>query len=193
MPTCRCSGSTNRPGPSTSTPAIATRPLVARSTPAITRRTVDFPDPDGPSRQTISPFRTANDTRSTAVTAPKRTVSSSTASITVSECKQESLSFPIKCSPYAWRNARPPWQFLGPGGTSFRRRAAAEDTATASVRHRVNYVIDGEAIREGGHRLGVAGIVGMLPGVAEIHVEVDRDHEAAAIVVDAAPVRRDAV
>ena len=58
------------------------------------------------------------------------------------------------------------------------------------VRHRVDEVVDGEAIRERRHRLGIPRVVGVLPRIAHVHVEVDRDHQAAVFVEDAAPVRQ---
>ena len=44
----------------------------------------------------------------------------------------------------------------------------------ASVRHRVDDVVDPEPVRERRHRLGVIGVVRVLPRVAEVQVEVDR-------------------
>src|ERR1035441_3730997 len=62
------------------------------------------------------------------------------------------------------------------------------NNARPSVRHRVNDVIDADADAEGGESFGVLRVVGVFPGIAEIHVVADGDHQAAAIVVDAAPV-----
>src|ERR1035437_4429418 len=58
-----------------------------------------------------------------------------------------------------------------------------------SVSDRVDDVIDADADAEGGELLGIARVVGVLPGISQIHVVTDGDHQAAAIVVDAAPVR----
>ena len=58
------------------------------------------------------------------------------------------------------------------------------------MRHRIDDVIDAETIGERSQRLGIDGVVGVLPGIAEVHVEVDRDHEPASVVEDAEPVRR---
>jgi hypothetical protein len=73
MPTRRASGATKVAGPATSTPSMATRPAAGRSRPATTRRSVDLPEPDGPTSETISPAATASDTLSSAARAPKRT------------------------------------------------------------------------------------------------------------------------
>src|SRR5450756_183649 len=65
-------------------------------------------------------------------------------------------------------------------------RAAA--SRLSSMRHRVDDVIDADADAEGGELLGVARVVGVFPGIAEIHVVTDGDHQPAVVVVDAAPV-----
>src|ERR1039457_5677469 len=57
-----------------------------------------------------------------------------------------------------------------------------------SVRHRVDDVIDADADAEGGEPFGVLRVVGVLPGIAQIHVVTDGDHQASVVVVDAAPV-----
>ena len=49
-------------------PSTATVPFCWRSTPAATLSVVDLPQPDGPSRQTISPAPTSSDRSSTACT-----------------------------------------------------------------------------------------------------------------------------
>ena len=63
----------------------------------------------------------------------------------------------------------------------------------ASMRHRIGDVVHGYADAQGGELLGIVGIVGVLPGVAQIHVVADGDHQAALVVVDAAPGARVAV
>ncbi len=54
----------------TSVPPMRIRPALTRSRPAANRRAVDFPAPDGPSTQTISPSATARSSAASAVTAP---------------------------------------------------------------------------------------------------------------------------
>src|SRR6266851_4459843 len=46
----------SRPGPWTGTPLTSTCPLSGRSRPAIIRNSVDFPQPDGPSKTRNSPM-----------------------------------------------------------------------------------------------------------------------------------------
>src|SRR5688572_25734659 len=79
MPIRRASGSTKPVGPATSMPSTAMRPADGRSTPAMRRRSVDLPEPDGPSTQTISPRVTVIESCSRATTGPycARTPSSS--------------------------------------------------------------------------------------------------------------------
>ena len=57
------------PGPSISLPSTTIAPDEGSVRPATICRSVLFPQPDGPIRQTNSPSGTASDTRSTAVTA----------------------------------------------------------------------------------------------------------------------------
>ena len=64
---------------------------------------------------------------------------------------------------------------------------AEEGRRVASMRHRIVDVVHGYADAQGGELFGVLGIVGVLPGIAQIHVVADGDHEAALVVVDAAP------
>ena len=59
-----------------------------------------------------------------------------------------------------------------------------------SMRHGIDDVVDSEAVRRRRHGRRIMRVVGMLPGIAHVAVVVHRDHEPAAIVVDAAPVRR---
>ena len=58
------------------------------------------------------------------------------------------------------------------------------------VRHRVEDGVDGEAVRQPGRFGRVFGHVGVLPGVADIHVVIDGHQHAPAVVIDRAPVRR---
>src|SRR5579884_1000759 len=60
----------------------------------------------------------------------------------------------------------------------------------ALVRHRVDQIVEPDADAERGEALGILRVIGMLPGIAKVHVVADRDHQAAVVVVDAAPVRR---
>src|SRR5258708_2980510 len=62
-----------------------------------------------------------------------------------------------------------------------------------SVRHGVDDVIHADADSEIGKLGGIFRIVGVLPGVAQVHVVADGHHEPAFIVVDAAPARYNAV
>jgi hypothetical protein len=61
------------------------------------------------------------------------------------------------------------------------------------VRHRVNHVIDADADAESRELLRIFGIVGVLPGVAQIHIVADGHHQAMMLVIHAAPVRLVAV
>src|SRR5438034_3416300 len=60
--------------PSTRRPPVRIVPSDASSRPASKRRTVDFPQPDGPSNTKNSPSSTLRSKPSTAVVAPKRLV-----------------------------------------------------------------------------------------------------------------------
>src|SRR6516225_9702006 len=55
------------------------------------------------------------------------------------------------------------------------------------MRHRVDDVINSNADAEGGEFFRVSGVVGVFPGVAEVHIVTDGGHDATVIVVDAAP------
>src|SRR5262245_17688970 len=70
-----------------------------------------------------------------------------------------------------------------------RRTAPVKLQFIVSMSHRVDQVVHTDAQSEGRKILRVLRIVGMLPGIAEIHVVADGDHPAAAIVINAAPVR----
>ena len=59
-----------------------------------------------------------------------------------------------------------------------------------SMGHRIDDVVDAEAVREGRHRLRVFGEVGVLPSVADIHIEVDGNEQTSLVVVDGAPPGR---
>ena len=58
---------------------------------------------------------------------------------------------------------------------------------TASVRHRVHQVVHAVPVGKGRHRFRVIGRIGVLPGVADVGVEVDRHHHAILVVEDGAP------
>ena len=64
--------------------------------------------------------------------------------------------------------------------------------AVRSVSHRVDDVVDCEPVGQRGHGIRIPGIVGMLPGVAHVHVVVDRHNEPAVLVVDPPPPGRPA-
>src|SRR4051812_1266227 len=57
-----------------------------------------------------------------------------------------------------------------------------------SMRHRVDDVVDAEANPERRNPLGVARVVGELPGIADIVIEGHRHHDAIVLVVDPHPV-----
>src|ERR1700678_2923267 len=61
------------------------------------------------------------------------------------------------------------------------------------MRHGVNDIVDANANPERGVFLWILGIVGMLPGIAQIHVVADSHHQAALVVVNTAPMRLVAV
>src|ERR1043166_3524680 len=63
-----------RLGPRIGRPSIRTSPRSARSNPARTLRSVDFPQPDGPTMETNSPSPTVNDMSSRADTSPSPVV-----------------------------------------------------------------------------------------------------------------------
>src|SRR3954447_11284417 len=58
----------------TSRPPIEIVPAVASSRPAIIRRSVDLPQPDGPTRTRNSPLPIVSETPSTATTPPEKTL-----------------------------------------------------------------------------------------------------------------------
>ena len=58
-----------------------------------------------------------------------------------------------------------------------------------SVRQIVNKIIHRDPVRQRRPLLRIPRIVRPLPGVAQIHVVADRDHHAALVVVNRAPVR----
>src|SRR6266536_6618997 len=58
----------------TSAPSIAIEPVLASSSPAIMRRSVDLPQPDGPTRTRNSPLPISSETSSTATTSPLKTL-----------------------------------------------------------------------------------------------------------------------
>src|SRR5260221_272647 len=62
-----------------------------------------------------------------------------------------------------------------------------------SVRHGVDDIIHADADAEIGKLGWICRIVGVLPGIAQVHVVADGHHEPALVVVDAAPARHHAV
>src|SRR6185295_18857167 len=56
------------------------------------------------------------------------------------------------------------------------------------VRHGVDDVVHADADAEGGVLGRIGGRVGPFPGISHIRLIGDGDHEAAAVVVDAAPL-----
>ena len=56
----------------TSRPPMATRPALVPSRPAMMRRSVDLPQPEGPTKTANSPSATSRDTSDSAAWAPKR-------------------------------------------------------------------------------------------------------------------------
>src|SRR6185312_5342480 len=61
------------------------------------------------------------------------------------------------------------------------------------VSHGINEVVCGDFDAERGKLLVILRNVGPFPGIAEIHVVADRDDEAPAIIIDAFPLRNEAV
>src|SRR5690348_18401486 len=76
----------------------------------------------------------------------------------------------------------------GSGGTT-----NARELLRTLVGQGVHYVINTDADAERGKLLIVLGVVGVLPGIAEIHVVTNGDHQAALVVVDPAPARRNPI
>src|ERR1700693_4157821 len=68
-------------------------------------------------------------------------------------------------------------------------REVAFVRARRSVRHGVNHVVHADPDGQVGKLLRILGIVCELPGVADVRVIGDRDHDPSFVVVDAAPVR----
>lgn len=66
MPTRRCSGGMCRPVVETTLPFNLISPETTGSNPAMARSVVVFPQPDGPNKQMISPFRAEKEIPSTA-------------------------------------------------------------------------------------------------------------------------------
>src|SRR5215471_16281135 len=66
----------------------------------------------------------------------------------------------------------------------------ARRSTERSVGHRVYDVICADLIGQGGHWNGIIRIVGMLPGVAGVHIKIDDDHQAVMIVINSAPMLR---
>src|ERR1035437_4464607 len=77
-----------------------------------------------------------------------------------------------------------------PGGCfpgAYLRVSASLREWTASVRHRINHVVDADPYAQRREFFQVLGIVRMLPGIAQVHVVADGHHQATVVVVDAAP------
>src|SRR5881409_1554713 len=77
----RFSGGSERPGAEMTRPSSSIVPSVGSRKPAIMRSVVVLPQPEGPSSETNSPRASASVARSTAVKAPKRQVTSRSASL----------------------------------------------------------------------------------------------------------------
>src|SRR2546425_8176794 len=77
----RFSGGSEPPGAEIVRPSSSIVPSVGSRKPAIMRSVVVLPQPEGPSRETNSPRASASVARSTAVTVPKRQVTSRSASL----------------------------------------------------------------------------------------------------------------
>src|ERR1700687_5463931 len=58
----------------------------------------------------------------------------------------------------------------------------------ALVRQVVNEVIHRDPIREAGPLLGIAGVVGPLPGIAQVHIVANGDDDPAFFIGYGAPV-----
>src|SRR6478736_1285953 len=59
---------------------------------------------------------------------------------------------------------------------------------TGSVAHRVDGVADAEAVSQRRQWLRILRRIRVLPGIAQVHVEVDGDHQSAVIIEHAAPM-----
>src|ERR1035438_6868878 len=64
---------------------------------------------------------------------------------------------------------------------------------TRLVRHGVSDVVDADTNAHAGEPLRILRVVGVLPGIAQVHVETDGHHYSAFVVVDAAPMGDEAV
>src|SRR5689334_16940377 len=69
----------------------------------------------------------------------------------------------------------------------------SSNTPDSSVAHRIDEVVDGVTIRERRERLRITRVIGVLPGVPEVHVEIDGHGETTVFVMDSSPVRSEAV
>ena len=56
--------------------------------------------------------------------------------------------------------------------------------------HGVKHVVHAKFVSLCGHCDRIVGVVGMFPGVAHIHIEIDGDHQMSLIIVNPAPVLR---
>src|SRR5512144_1160161 len=52
--------------------------------------------------------------------------------------------------------------------------------------HRVNDVVNAQLVCSRGVFLGIGRIVSPFPGIAEVGIEIDHDHEAAVLILDSA-------
>ena len=53
--------------------------------------------------------------------------------------------------------------------------------------HGINDIIHAKPVGQSRHGLRVEGIIGMLPGVAHIHIEIDRDHQTPIVIENTPP------
>src|SRR6516165_6486520 len=68
-------------------------------------------------------------------------------------------------------------------------RTVPKGTEIDSMSHRVHDVVDPNPDAQRRESFGIIGVVGVFPRIPQIHVEADRHHQAALVVVDSAPVR----
>lgn len=63
-------------------------------------------------------------------------------------------------------------------------------TTVALVGHGIYDVINTKSVSQCGHWYRVYRVIGVLPGIANIHIEVDRDNQPAVVVMNAVPFGR---
>src|SRR5215469_13584453 len=78
----------------TSRSPMAIVPAVTSSRPAIIRNSVDFPQPDGPTRTRNSPLAIVSEMSSTATTSPEKTLLTLSRTISATETIMESIPHP---------------------------------------------------------------------------------------------------